>query len=132
MIRIGNYDWDSLDVCFVEQGEKQMIVCFKPDGISFHDIHTGEKYWQKRHAADISHTPGSMTTNSHSLILATHNDSRLPCIKMLLSDGRYMGKLMNIPGPHFLEWFSKTSSLVVVHRKGRKNQEKWFVTIFKP
>ena len=121
------------DMCVIQHADKQLIVSFKNDGLSAHNTDTDKKEWKKSHLKGESLLPGSLAVNAHGHLLTISKDSQW--IEMFCADGRYMGKLMTLPGARFLKWNDNASSLVVAQFRDPaspdEQHKKWTISVFK-
>ena len=121
------------DMCVIQHADKQLIVSYKNDGLSAHNTDTDKKEWKKSHLEGKRLLPGTLAVNAHGHLLTVSADSKW--IEMFYIDGRYMGKLMTLPGARFLRWNEKTSSLVVAQSRDSvysgEHHKKWTISVFK-
>ena len=104
------------------------------DSLSAFDMDADKIDWGKSYLGyrDTRLYPKSLTANAdgHLLVLNDSTD-----IQMFCRDGRYMGKLMDLPGAKFIRWIDSTSSLVVAQYEDNyareKYRTKWKISVFK-
>ena len=121
------------DMCVIQHADKKLIVSFKNDCLSAYNTDTDKKEWKKSHLKGERLLPGSVTVNAHGHLLTISQDSQW--IQMFCADGRYMGRLMTLPGARFLRWNESTSSLVVAQFRDAASPDeqhnKWTIRVFK-
>ena len=121
-------------MCVTKLNDTYLIVsCPTRDWLYAYNIETNKIQWDKGHAEHKMLTPNSITvTRNGHMFLANREKA---WIEMFSADGRYMGKLMRLPGAGFLRWNDKTSSLVVAQYKDNvrydKYHQKWTISVFK-
>ena len=135
----------SLDMCFVEDGDKMLLIVAQPaTGLIAYNAKTGkvqwavtgrlkdEKIWPKlpdRKVGGFTLIDGNMlvftavTTDDQGHIFAS--DLFNECVHVFSVDGRYLDVLLgkgpgpNIRKPRKVRWCKNTSLLVVSQKKGQ-------------
>ena len=107
------------DICFVEDGDKQLLVVAAFEaGLFAYNIKMGKLEWKvngKVSGMEQALDAGGVTSDEHSYLLVA--DSGNECIQMFsASDGQYLGFLMTgvetIGDPIRVHWSPETSSLL--------------------
>ena len=122
------------DMCVTQLDDTHLIVsCPTSDWLYAHNTQTNEMQWDKGRLNHKMLTPNSITVTRHGHMFLANRER--DWIEMLCADGRYMGRLMKLPGAGILRWNNNTSSLVVAQYKDNvrydKYHQKWTISVFK-
>ena len=131
------------DMCFVENGQKQLLVVADgKEGLFAYNTATDELEWKKDgHLSEniIAMKPMGVTTDGRGHLFVT--DCGNHCIQMFsVSDGQYLGYLVieNIGSfdrskifrfPYRIRWCEETSSLICTSKFKSRFYESWHVTV---
>ena len=115
------------DLCCVEHPNKQLLITVhKSSGINAYNTSSNKREWcvsGELTEGDDNICPRRIVTDGcgHLFVIDTGND----CVQMFSTDSVYMGRLLEeeeccLGKLSKIDWCSKTSSVVVVHKRKRK------------
>ena len=116
---INTKNFYNIDMCFVQDGDKQLLVIANSsEGLFAYNTVTGKLEWKKKR----SEIKGPMcicgaTTDGRGNLFVT--DESAPCILMFsVTDGQYLGRLFkdvkSFTNPQGISWCEEISSLLVL------------------